>query len=588
MPLDGLTTHQLVKELQAEITGYKIDKINQYSKNDFIFTLRGKSANKKLFISSSSNSPRINITDKHPENPAVPPMLCMFLRKRLYGCTVTGLNQAGLDRVVFIELEGTNEIGDYVKYKICLELIPKRSNYILLDSEDIILESTRKTFETANEDRQVSPGFRYILPGVFQNKLNILETDTNIIIDSVISNADKRITDALLNTLQGASPLICREIALQANCEEITVNEADENQIKQLSECIDNLRNLIISGGKPVMIIRDEKPFDISFTDIKQYGTAVIVKEYESFSELIDKYYSENPDNDSSNAQNKELNKTLTNHLNRATRKLEIRKKELEDCAEKDKYRVYGELITTNQYSLEKGALFYDLPNYYDDYKEIRINVDPALSPGQNAQKFFKEYNKLKTAETLLAQLINESETEIEYLKSVIDSLSRAVNYSDINEIKAELAEQGYLKKAGKNNRKKAKPLPPLMYLSDDGYIILAGKNNIQNEEISFRTADKSDSWFHTKSFPGSHVVVLGNGDIIPENTCRQAAVIAATNSSADGSGKVAVDYTEIRELKKPKGGKPGMVIYKKYNTMWAAPDKELCERLKKNYNNIK
>ncbi|MBR6702008.1 MAG: DUF814 domain-containing protein, partial [Clostridia bacterium] len=237
--------------------------------------------------------------------------------------------------------------------------------------------------------------------------------------------------------------------------------------------------------------------------------------------------------------------------------------------------------ILSNQYSLEKGSFYYDLPDYYNNYEIIRIPADPALSPTENAHKYFKEYNKLKNAEKMLDSLIEESKNEIDYLQSVLDSVIRAESNSDISEIKAELSQQGYLKNKNRKKQIKTKPLPPMEYISDDGYRILVGRNNIQNDILSFKTADKSDSWFHTQKFPGSHVVVIGNGDILPELTCRQAAVIAASNSSARESSQVAVDYTEVRQLKKPAGSKPGKVIYHTYNTMWVTPDKELCERLK-------
>lgn len=582
MPLDGFTLNLLIRELKNEIIGCRIEKIHQPSNDEIVFHLRSRQGAKKLYISASSGTPRLNLTENAPENPAVPPMMCMFLRKHLTGCIITDLSQDGLDRTLFFELNGTNEIGDEVSFRIAYEAMAKHSNFIVINSEGIILEALKKTDFSISANRAVLPGFKYSLPPK-PEKLNIFNSSNEQIRDAIKTFNNKMLSAAILSVLEGASPLISREISSLVSGNDIAVYDMTEVHFEKLENVIDELRIKLASGGTPTMLFRDKNnPYDITFSDITQYGFSVSSKEYSSYSELIDKFYEDKNRIERTGQQSRELQKTVSNLIQRSRRKLETRKQELNECADKDKCRIYAELILANQYSLEKGSLYYDLQNFYDNYEMVRIKADPALNPSGNARKYFKEYNKLKNAEKLLGDLIEESETEIKYLESVSDAVNRASGYTDISEIKQELYEQGYLKRSKQLKGKKPKPLPPVQYVSDDGYLILVGRNNIQNEILSLKTARKDDSWFHTQKYPGSHVVVVGNGDIIPESTCRQAAIIAAYNSAASDSSQVAVDYTEIRELKKPAGGKPGMVIYHTYNTMWVTPDKDLCERLKK------
>ncbi len=583
MPVDGLMLSLISREINNNVLNTRIEKIYQPSNDEIIFNLRSRDGFKKLHFSVSSDTPHINITDSNPENPANPPMFCMFLRKYFTSCSITGVSQEGLDRILYIDLSGTSIIGDPVNYRIVFEAMPRHANFIILNEENIIIECLKKVDYNSSADRAVLPGFRYKLPPA-QNKINITVKDTGLLCECILKERDSLLSAAVLKTAEGVSPLISREIACRSAGNDMQISSLNPDQIASLNSAISELRDNLISGGIPTLLYKEDGSlFDITYIDIKQYGSLVKTKTFDSYSALIDFFYSEKSRAERTGQQSKELQKTLNNLIARANRKLFSREKELEECANKDKYRIYAEIILSNQYSLSKGSFYYDLQNYYDNYSDIRIPADPALSPTDNAHKYFKEYNKLKNAEKLLGALIEESKNEIEYLESVLDSVKRASGNSDIGEIKAELSQQGYLKNKNRKKALKSKPQPPIEYISDDGYTILAGRNNLQNEYISFKTASKSDSWFHTQKFPGSHVVVIGNGDILPELTCRQAAVIAAYNSSAGDSSQVAVDYTEIRHLKKPPSSKPGKVIYHTYNTMWVTPDKELCERLKVN-----
>ncbi len=586
MPLDGITLNLLTNELSAQIVGSRIEKIHQPSKDELVFHLRSREGAYKLLISASANSPRLHLTANPPENPSTPPMLCMLFRKHLSSATITAVRQLGLDRVVFIDLAGTNEIGDSVTFTLCVEIMAKHSNIILTDSSGTIIDSVKRIDFTQSSVRQILPSLKYEIPPR-QNKLSLAENDALSVANAIRERKGKRLSAAILDTVEGVSPLISREIASLVCGGDIAAEETEgfyfEKLVKELESIKSTLEN---KTAVPTMLIREGvKPFDFTFRDITQYGFTVTAREFESFSKLLDDFYYEKDRFERTRQRSISLLKLLNNSAARAARKLQSRQAELEACADKDALRINAELILANQYRLEKGSLFYDLENFYDNNNIIRIGADPALSPSANAQKYFKEYRKAKTAESMLGELIEQSEQELAYLESVIDAVNRADGYTELAEIRNELYEQGYIKRAKNDKGKKPKPLPPMEYISDDGYTILVGRNNVQNDLLTFKTAAKDDSWFHTQKIPGSHVVVIGNGDIIPELTCRQAATLAAYHSGGRDSSQVAVDYTEVRQLKKPNGAKPGKVIYHTYNTMWVTPDRELCERLKKKKN---
>ncbi len=583
MPLDGITLNLLKQELSQYIVGSRIEKIHQPSKDELVFHLRSREGAYRLLISASANSPRLHLTANAPENPATPPMLCMLFRKHLTGAVITDIRQLGHDRIIFIDLAGTNEIGDAVTFTLCVEIMAKHSNIILVNSEGNIVDAVKRVDFTQSSVRQILPSFKYQIPPQ-QNKLMLTETEPAMIVEAIRNCKGKHLSGAILETIQGVSPLISREIAAYSCGGDIGAWEMNEINRQRLLDKLTEIRGTLISGeATPTMLLRESiKPYDFTFTDITQYGFAVSAKTFESFSQLLDDFYYEKDRFERTRQRSQSLLKTLQNAAARAARKLQSRQAELEACADKDTLRINAELILANQYRLEKGSLFYDLENFYNNNEIVRISADPALSPSANAQKYFKEYRKSKTAEQMLGELIEQSEQELAYLESVIDSVNRADGYTELAEIRNELYEQGYLKRAKNDKSKKAKPMPPMEYVSDDGYTILVGRNNVQNDLLTFKTAAKDDSWFHTQKIPGSHVVVIGNGDIIPEQTCRQAAILAAYHSGGRESSQVAVDYTEVRSLKKPVGAKPGKVIYHTYNTMWVTPDRELCERLKK------
>lgn len=579
MPLDGFTIHFLIKELSQRIVGSRVEKVHQPSKEQLVLSLRTREGAMRLLISASANCPRLHLTDYSPENPASPPMLCMLLRKHLTGAVITSVHQHGMDRIVFIDLSGTNEIGDRTAFTIAVEIMAKHSNIILINSEGVIADAVKRVDLTQSSVRQILPGCRYELPPS-QNKMNLGECSVSEAVQGITEMKGKTLSQAVLSTLEGVSPLIAGEIASRVCSEDFAVSDMASAHTERLTKILGEFKEKLSGFGEPVCLKKDGgRLFDFTYTDVTRYGFAVEGTHEESFSRLLDSFYYEKDRFERTRSRSQSLIKMLGNMTARLARKLTAQRAELAECANRDELKVMGELLLANQYSLQKGALFYDVLNYYTGEMQ-RIPADPALSPGANAQKYFKEYRKAKTAEQMLSELIEKGEQELAYLETVVDAVNRADGYTELAEIRNELYDGGYLKRAKGDKGKRPKPLPPMEYISDDGYTILVGRNNVQNDNLSFKLARKDDSWFHASKMPGSHVVVVGNGDIIPEQTARQAAALAAYHSSGRDSSSVPVDYTEIRELKKPAGAKPGKVIYHTYNTMWVTPDRALCERL--------
>lgn len=584
MPLDGFTLHFLTEELCHDIVGCRVEKVHQPSKDELVLHLRDRNGAKKLFLSASANSPRLHLTDRAPENPSVPPMFCMLMRKHLSSAQITAVNQNGLDRVVSIDFSATNELGDRVSLTLYVEIMAKHSNIILVSEQGRIIDAVKRIDCTQSSVRQILPGGEYHDPPA-QNKLNLLECSAQDVAQAVFLQSSKMLSSALLSTVEGASPLVCREIA-ETSGGDVQTACADEMQKMRVTAALDKIKQSLEKNSGMPTVLKDEsgKPFDFSFFDIRQYGSAYAVLNFDSFSELLDEFYSERDRIDRTRQRSADLQKLLSSLTARISRRLNNQRAELSACADKEELRINAELITAYQYTLEKGALFYEVADYYNENKPRRIPADPALTPSANAQKYYKEYRKAKTAEQMLATLIEQGEAELQYIDSVSDALSRAAGFGEINEIRCELAACGYLKRKSTGGKKGLqKPSTPMEYRSSDGIKILVGRNNVQNDKLSLKTAAKSDVWLHTQKIPGSHVVICAEGGDVPETTLLEAARLAAYHSRARESANVPVDYTLAKNLKKPVGAKPGKVIYHVYNTLYVTPDKDETEKLEAN-----
>lgn len=580
MALDGLFLTKIKDELLSKAVGLRVDKVNQPTRDEIILNLRGKGCSYKLLLCVRADSPRVHFTSHNIDNPAVPPMFCMLLRKHLTSAMIKNIRQHENDRILFIDFDGTNEIGDKVELTLCIEIMGKYSNLILISREKII-DSIKRVDYLTSSVRQILPGLTYCLAPQ-QDKLSLDSTEIDVILNKILEYKDKYLSSAIINTVQGVSPIVSREIAARVTGDDVSVSSLTSTQIGSLKQIITQIKDNLHASTKAYMLLeKSGKPKDISHINITQYGDMLSVKEYGSCSELLDDFYYERDRICRINHRAHELIKLLNNLLERTVRKLALQKEELKQCENKDKLKLYGELILANLYRLEKGVSFYEVENYYDNCNLVKIPCNPALSPTENQKRYYKEYRKAQTAEKMLAELIVSGEQEILYLESVLDELSRADTDSEISAIRLELQNGGYIKNLKGKKQKPPKELPPIEFKSTDGFKILVGRNNVQNEKLSLKTANKTDMWLHTQKIPGSHVVIFGEGKEISDLAIEQAAVIAAYHSKAKESSLVPVDYTMAKELKKPSGGKTGMVIYHEYWSIIVNPDKELVEKLR-------
>ncbi len=580
MALDGLFLTKIKNELLANAVGLRVDKVNQPTRDEIIFNLRGKGCNCKLLLCVRADSPRVHFTTHNIDNPPVPPMFCMLLRKYLTSAMIKNIRQHESDRILFIDFDATNEIGDRIELSLCIEIMGKYSNLILISGEKII-DSAKRVDYTTSSVRQILPGLSYQLPPA-QGKLSLDSEDVSLCVHRILSFNDKLLSVAIMNTLQGVSPVISREIASRVTGDDSDVGSLSDVQIHQLICLLTDLKHSLHTSGEGYMLLeKNGKPKDISHMEVLQYGDMLDVKKYESCSELLDDFYYERDRIVRINHRAHELIKLLNNLLERTVRKLAVQREELKKCEDKEQLRLCGELILANLYRLQKGVSFYEVENYYDNCNILKIPCNPALSPTENQKKYYKDYRKAQTAEKMLAELIEDGEQEIIYLESVLDELSRADTDSEISAIRLELQNGGYIKNLKGKKQKPPKELPPIEFRTSDGFKILVGRNNLQNEKLSLKTAAKSDMWLHTQKIPGSHVVIFGEGRDISDEAIEEAAAIAAYHSKAKDSSLVPVDYTRAKALKKPNGGKTGMVIYHEYWTIIVKPDKELVEKLK-------
>ncbi len=556
MALDGIFLHHLKNEISDFAVDSRVDKIHQPSRDELVITLRSREGSRRLLISCNADSARIHFTDFPPENPPKPPMFCLLLRKRLTGAWVTSIVQEDLERILRINFSGTDELGDKVSYSLIVEIMGRYSNIIFVDKDNRIIDSVKRIDENKSQVREILPGLTYTAPPK-QDKLNIFTCDTDVIREKIRSS-NKGLYKAYMDTLKGVSPIVCRELE----------NGLSVDEFKHQAE-----------NPVPTVVIADT-PKDFSFIDIKQYDHLAVIRHYDTFSQLLDFFYYERVRLMRIKARSADLFKKVTTLQERAVRKALNRAQELEDCKDKETYRLFGDLINANQYRLEKGAPFYDLENYYDDNKIIRIPADVTLTPAQNAQKYYKEYRKKQVAETKLSQFIDDANAEAQYFETVLDALSRAETDSEITEIKSELSQQGYIKKSS-DKRKNQKALKPMMFKTRDGFSVLVGRNNIMNDRLTLKTARNYDTWFHVQDSAGSHVICETSGREITDEAIHDCAVIAAYFSKARESSNVAVDYTLVKNIKKPNGAKPGYVIYDPYKTEFATPTFEETESLR-------
>ena len=577
MALDGVFLRHIKKELEKRLIGSRVDKIYQPAKDRLILTMRSREGSNKLLISARADAPRINITTASSENPKVPPMLCMLLRKRLSGAKLRSVDQPELERTLMLEFEAVNELGDTVILKLAVEIMGQYSNIVFIDENGIIIDAVKRVDASMSSQRLILPGIKYEMPPK-QIKLCMLDADAEDIINAVENlTGSQPLSKALLSVIQGVSPIICRELEyLTGRGADIYSDNLNEEQRTRLSYFLKrDIKAARECSGFPCIITDiNNKPIDFTFEHIQQYGTGRSKQEGDTFSGLLDVYYSQRDSINAIKSKSEDLTKLLSNAATRLIKKIYIQNDELKDCADREYFRICGDLLQANLYRIERGAAECEVENFYDEnMARIKIKLDPSISPSANAQKYYKSYQKAKTAEQVLRVQIQQAESELDYVSSVSDSLSRAESVRELDEIRQELTEEGYIRVKGKK-QKAEKPLPPLEFTSPNGFRVLVGRNNKQNDMLTLRQSDKNDIWFHVKEIPGSHTIIITNGKKPDESDILYAAQLAAYHSKAREAGKVPVDYTRVRYVSKPRGAKPGMVIYVNQTTLYVTPQR--------------
>ena len=576
MALDGAFLRHIKKELEGVLLEARVDKIHQPNREELVIAFRSRETACKVLFSARANSARVHLTQIALENPKQPPMLCMLLRKKLLGAKLTAIRQPELERLLHFDFDSIDELGDHVTLTLTMEIMGRYSNIMLTGPDGKIIDALKRVDAEMSSQRLVLPGLPYQLPPP-QDKLCMLTAGPPELSAALKAlPRDMELSKALLTVLQGVSPVVCRELAHRVGRgRDLTGFTLDEEQQFRLSYFYQRWRETVeqVSGTPHMVVNLQKKPQDFSFTDIQQYGTSAVVRQAESFSQLLDQFYLERDTLERMRVREQDLLRLLGTHSERLARKINAQKAELEQCAQRESLRVAGDLLSANLYSLEKGSSQVQLENFYaDPPAPLTISLDPALTPNQNAQKYYKEYRKAKTAEEKLNEQIDLAGKELVYLDSVLDALARAENERDLAEIRAELKEQGYIRSLRSKKEKPAGISEPLSFTTSDGFTVLVGRNNRQNDKLTLKLANNNDVWFHVKNIPGSHTVLVTDGRSPTPTAMEEAAVLAAQHSKAKGSGQVPVDYTQVRHVSKPQGSRPGMVIYVNYKTIYVNP----------------
>ena len=576
MPFDAMFLSAVCDELRQELIGARVEKIQQPARDMVVLQLRGKA---RLLLSASGNRPRFHVTQASYENPAQPPMFCMLLRKHLAGGRIAAIEQPPAERSVELTLDCTDEMGTPCQKRLILELMGRNSNLILTDGENRILDCMRRVDFEMSEQRQVLPGLFYHRPPRQEGKLTPQEL-TKPALERLLAQtaAPVHLDRWIVDHVAGISPLIARELAFgfcgETDADVLTLDRA------RLAEAL--TQPSLLQARQPTLLLCGGRPKDFTYCPIRQYGAYMTARTMPSFSALLDAFYTETEQRERMLQKSQSLRRTVTNLLERTRRKLAAQRKEREASLDRETLRRRGDIVTANLHAMTRGMTVLRAEDFYqEDMPEIEIPLRPELSPQQNAARFYKEYNKAKHAEKILAEQIARGEIEEEYLGAVLDELNRAESERDLAEIRAELEAGGYVRSADRRRQQKQPASRPMRFRSSDGFEILVGRNNRQNDQLSLKTARRDDLWLHIQKFHGTHVIICCAGALVPDGTITEAAMLAAWYSQAREGQNVPVDVTQVRNLRKPNGAKPGMVVYDRYRTVIVTPDAALCERLR-------
>lgn len=568
MSYDGIVTRCICQDLQV-LVGGRVNKINQPSPYDLFLHIYANRKNYKLLISASTNTPRIHFSDQVTENPQNPPNFCMFLRKHLQGAKIEGIDQYRMDRVVGIDFSGYDDLGDPTTRRLVVEIMGKHSNIILIEKESgRILDSIKHVSLEMSRVRQILPGLTYfVLP---DDKINILEDP--FVFSEVMENAGggTRTDKFFYQNFTGLSPLFAREVCYEAKVDDRKPLRALTREEKSALEGCFLEKVQIIQKGffRPGLVQRDRKVLSFYCLPIHHLGGQV--KSFESMSACIDLYYESNARDDRLAQKRQNLKKLLNARAHRDRNKLAALEKEFVETHERDRYRIMGDLLSTQIHRIQKGQKEVTLDNFYQPGSQVQVPLNPKKSPWENVEALYKKHTKLKTAESHLIREIPKIKEDLAYYDQVLETLEAITDYDEYREIEEELVKQG-LKRPSSGKQKKIKnpkPSKPLHFKGDQGAEIYVGKNNRQNDELTLHFATKDDLFFHAKDIPGSHVILRSPSDHHSQTAIAQAALLAGLHSSGKNAGKVSVDYTQKKNVRKAKGAKPGMVYYENFTTL--------------------
>ncbi len=592
MAFDGITMAGITAEMNKELLGGRVDKIYQPLEDEILLTIRNYGTSYKILISANSARPRIHMVPSLKENPPSPPLFCMVLRKYLGGGRIIKIVQPDFERILIIDIETMNELGDITPKKLIVEIMGKHSNIILTDENHKILDSIKRISHEKSSVREVLPGKTYTFPPS-QNKLNPLKLDWENFLDLSHRQAGQKLQELIYKNYTGISPIMASEICNLAN---LDASDACDKLSLENTHCLfssfQSIMNQISEARFAPEIIYDpdsHRVIDFSLLSMTQFKD-FDKQNFSTSSDVLEHFYQEKDTYYHIKQKSKDMHHLITSRIDRCLKKKEILEKTRKETADMELWKLKGELITASIYDIAKGTTTYCAVNFYEDtMPEVQISLDPMKTPSENAQIYFKKYNKAKR--TLAALDIQEYQNnqELLYLESILTALDNAEDEADLMEIRAELEQSGIAKKKNKKvcSQQKGKKSKPLHYVSSDHLDIYVGKSNHQNDELTLHFADNTDIWMHTKNIPGSHVIIRTNGQDVPSTTLLEAANLAAFYSKGKSGSNVPIDYTLRKYVKKPNGAKPGMVIYDKNKTVYITPDEFLVKNMKNNHSSL-
>lgn len=574
MAFDGIVIANIVKEMQARLVGGRINKIAQPEHDALLLTIKGGSGQERLFISASASLPLIYLTPNNKTSPMTAPNFCMLLRKHLNSARILSVSQPSLERIIQIEIEHLNELGDTCIKYLMVEIMGKHSNIIFCNEDYTIIDSIKHISGLVSSVREVLPGRNYFIPQT-QNKYNPRTITKEEFLQQALSRP-LPLNKAIYMTLTGFSPLMANELCVRASLDGGMPTESlSEMERFHLYENFVRFMEEIECGNfLPNIVYKNSEPLEFSSLPLTCYEN-MEVRVYDSISEVLESYYAMKDKITRIRQKSSDLRRVVSNALERSRKKYDLQKKQLNDTKKREKYKIYGELLQTYGYEAGEGDTSLTCMNYYTN-EEITIPLDETMSAMENSKKYFDRYGKLKRTFEALNIQIKETEEELAHLESISSALDIALEEEDLVQLKDELTEYGYIRRKGPSGKSKKKAKitsKPFHYISSDGYHMYVGKNNFQNDELTFKFANGGDWWFHAKGIAGSHVVVKTNGDNLPDRTFEEAGRLAGFYSKGNNQDKVEIDYTEKKNVKKPGGGKPGFVVYYTNYSLMIAPD---------------